>query len=60
MNEGITTFDKAWLPFALAGVGVLGYHGIVSEEQASFLTQSLPALIPMAAQAVLVFWRKNK
>lgn len=60
MNNGFTRWDKAWLPLIVAGAGVLGFHGYVSAEGVSFITESAPALLAMGAQAVLVLWRKNK
>jgi hypothetical protein len=60
MNNGFTSWDKAWLPLVVAGAGVLGYHGVVSAEGASFITESAPTLLAMIGQAVLVGWRKNK
>jgi len=60
MNNGFTSWDKAWLPLVVAGAGVLGYHGWISAEGASFITESTPTLLAMIGQAVLVGWRKNK
>jgi len=60
MNNGITRWDKAWLPLIVAGAGVLGYQGWVSAEGVSFITTSAPTLLAMVGQAVLVGWRKNK
>ena len=60
MNNGFTRWDKAWLPLVIADAGVLGFHGYVSAEGVSFITQSAPALLAMIGQAGLVLWRKNK
>ena len=60
MNEGFTTWDKAWLPLVVAGAGVLGYHGVISPSEAGFVSDSAPTLLAMIAQAILVFARKNK
>ena len=60
MNNGITRWDKAWLPLVVAGGGVLGYYGYVSPEGVSFINESAPVLLAMGAQAALVLWRKNK
>jgi hypothetical protein len=60
MNKGITSFDKAWVPLVVAGAGVLGFYGITSPEQTSWIADAAPAALAMIAQAVLVFWKKNK
>ena len=60
MNNGFTSWDKAWLPLVVAGAGVLGYQGWISTEGVSFITASAPTLLAMIGQAVLVGWRKNK
>lgn len=60
MNKGITSFDKAWVPLVVAGAGVLGFYGITSTEQTSWIVSAAPAGLAMIAQAVLVFWKKNK
>ncbi len=60
MNNGFTSWDKMWLPLVVAGAGVLGFHGYVSAEGVSFITESAPTLLAMIGQAVLVGWRKNK
>jgi len=60
MNNGITSFDKAWVPFVVAGAGLLGYYGITSGEQTAWIADNVTAIIAMGAQAALVFWKKNK
>lgn len=60
MNKGMTTFDKVWVPFVVAGAGVLGYYGITSGEQTAWVADNATVILAMAAQAVLVFWKKNK
>lgn len=60
MNKGITSFDKAWVPLVVAGAGVLGFYGITSTEQTAWIVDAAPAGLAMLAQAVLVFWKKNK
>ena len=60
MNNGFTSFDKAWVPFVIACAGLLGYYGVTSPEQSTWIVDTAPAGLAMAAQAVLVFWRKNK
>lgn len=55
-----TGFDKAWLPFVIAGVGVLVYHGFLTGEQGKVLGESIGPMAIALAQAILVFLFPNK
>ena len=56
----MTSTDKVWVPFVLAGVAVAVHYNFISAEQASFLSDNAPFLGVMVVQGVAVFFTTNK
>lgn len=55
-----TNWDKALVPFVLAGAGVAVYLGFISEAQAASFGDFVKAAIVPFVQAVLVYVTPNK